>query len=198
MGQIRKSRLEDYWTNNRFMQTPFFGKYMSRNRFQEISHNIHLAGSLMLLDGNEIYNSLLLFAPDGRYWRYDKNYPWGWERAYFRDRQGITIAQTDLGDIGMLICWDSAHRDLWAQYAGKVDLMLVSSCPPDSTNPTFHVTNGDQITFRNMGKLLASIEDTAKNISYEKIGLLTFLYAVFLCSVFTTSFNNRKACFPDS
>jgi predicted amidohydrolase len=51
-------------------------------------HQIHLAGSLMLLDGKEIYNALLLFAPDGRMWRYDKNYPWGWERGYFRNAKG--------------------------------------------------------------------------------------------------------------
>jgi predicted amidohydrolase len=29
--------------------------------------------SLFLLDEDEIYNALLLFAPDGRLWRYDKH-----------------------------------------------------------------------------------------------------------------------------
>jgi predicted amidohydrolase len=75
---------------------PITGPTTSWLRKTAAQHQIHLAGSLMLLDGKEIYNALLLFAPDGRMWRYDKNYPWGWERGYFRSAKGTLIAKTDL------------------------------------------------------------------------------------------------------
>jgi len=137
------------------------------------SHHIHLAGSLMLLDGNEVYNSLLLFAPDGCYWRYDKNYPWGWERGYFREAHRITIAETDLGDFGMLICWDSAHPNLWRQYAGQVDMMLISSCPPDVSNPTYHFPNGDQLTVAELGPVMGRVKGDGRRVFGDMINQQT-------------------------
>jgi len=124
---------------------------------------VHLAGSLMLLDEGEVYNAMLLFAPDGRFWRYDKNYPWGWEQAYFRKsnrKPRVTIAETELGHIGMLICWDVSHANLWRSYAGRVDLMLISSCPVDAGHATYHYPNGDQYTPEDLGSRSAGMADS--------------------------------------
>ena len=128
---------------------------------------VHLAGSLFLRDGQDIYNALLLYAPDGRCWRYDKNYPWGWERAYFRGRRQITIAETDLGSIGLQICWDVAHANLWQQYAGKIDLMLVCSCPPDIPDSIYHFPGGLQVTAEKMGPIFASLRLSARRVFVE-------------------------------
>ncbi|HLF90673.1 MAG TPA: carbon-nitrogen hydrolase family protein [Anaerolineales bacterium] len=130
--------------------------------------NLHLAGSVMLLDVDEVYNALLLFAPDGRMWRYNKVYPWGWERGYFRNGRDVTVAETGLGRIGMLICWDTAHLDLWRRYAGQVDFVLIASCPPDVTNPTYHFHDGYTATFDDMGPL-KQMKNTGRALFGEMI-----------------------------
>jgi len=126
--------------------------------------DLHLAGSLLLRDGDEIYNALLLVAPDGRTWRYDKRYPWSWERAYFCPGQGATVAETNLGRIGLMICWDVAHRNLWREYAGRVQLMLVCSCPPDASNPTYAFTDGKTFSLEDAGPLMRGMRDTGRHV----------------------------------
>lgn len=115
------------------------------------AHRVHLVGSILLLDEEDIYNAALLVAPDGRLWRYDKQYPFAWERAYFRENRHITIADTDLGKIGLMICWDAAHADLWARYAGKVDAMAVVSCPPKVSAADLVFPDGSRINLKDLG-----------------------------------------------
>jgi hypothetical protein len=159
-------------TNHRRAE-PVDGPTATWMKHTAVGLKIHLAGSLMLLDQDEVYNALLLFAPDDKMWRYDKNYPWGWERGYFRDSQRITIARTELGDVGLMVCWDVAHLDLWRRYAGRVDLMVISSCPPDASNPTFHFPNGDQLTTDDMGPVFASLKGTGRLVFGDMVNQQT-------------------------
>ena len=42
MGLVNKLELEKYWSLNSNTKIPFFGKYISRNRFQAILWNLHI------------------------------------------------------------------------------------------------------------------------------------------------------------
>jgi predicted amidohydrolase len=125
-------------------------------------YGVHLAGSLLHSEGDEIYNTLLLFAPDGRQWRYDKSYPWYWERAYFRRGKGAAVADTDLGKIGMLVCWDVAHPKLWQAYAGWIDLIVVCSCPPAAHDMTLVLPDGSHLNFGDLGLVARRMQRTAR------------------------------------
>jgi predicted amidohydrolase len=124
--------------------------------------NIHVAGTILLFEDGEIYNSMLLFSPRGQMWRYDKNYPWAWERGYFREGSGITIAKTELGDLGMLICWDVAHPNLWKQYAGKTDMIIAASCPPDAPQGSYDFPGGEKVSFNEMGSTMEALKNAGK------------------------------------
>ena len=43
MSSLRKSALYNYWSTNTLSRTPFFGMYLSRNKFQYILWNLHVA-----------------------------------------------------------------------------------------------------------------------------------------------------------
>ncbi len=85
----------------------------------------------------------------------------------------MSVAHTDLGDIGLLICWDAAHRSLWRAYAGQVDLMLIASSPPDVTNPTFVFENGESVTFDDFGLVGRMLKDTGKRLFGEMVNQQT-------------------------
>lgn len=143
----------DYTEANYERAEPFHGTTVDWLREQAAGHGVHLAGTLMLKDADHVYNSALLFAPDGRYWRYDKRCPFAWERAFFREGAGLTIAETELGKLGMLICWDSAHAELWQRYAGRVDAMVVMSCAPGMHRPTLAFPDGTRLQKNQLGPM---------------------------------------------
>jgi predicted amidohydrolase len=89
----------------------------------------HLAGSLLLRQAGHIYNAFALAAPNGRLTTYHKRHPFLWERCYFEPGSEPVIAETALGRLGMLVCWDVAQPAAWSSYQGRVDAVLVASTP---------------------------------------------------------------------
>ena len=126
--------------------------------------DIHLAGSFLLHKDGEIFNTLLLAAPDGQTWEYDKTHPWGWERAYFCPGKGPLIAETRLGKIGMLICYDAAFPSLFAAYAGKIQLLLVSSCPPKVNRITLSFPNGRRIPVAETNPISRATQESSDHL----------------------------------
>ena len=43
MSSVKKPALHNYWTTNSLSRTPFFGMYLSRNKFKDILWNLHVA-----------------------------------------------------------------------------------------------------------------------------------------------------------
>lgn len=144
----------EYHENNYTLPEPIDGETVNWMKQIAKEHNIHLTGSLLLLDGKDVYNSQILVAPDGRRWRYDKNYPYLFERAYFRDGSEIMVADTDLGKLGMMICWDYSHPELWQRYAGKVDAMVITSSPPKMDRFQFTMPNAQKVDSRAIGPVI--------------------------------------------
>ena len=44
MGILKNNSLEQYWSRDSILNTPFFSHYMSRDHFQNILWNLHVSG----------------------------------------------------------------------------------------------------------------------------------------------------------
>jgi predicted amidohydrolase len=160
-------------------------------------YHVHLAGSFLRREQNAIFNTMLLVAPNGQQWHYDKNYPWLWERAYFQKGTNITVAETEFGKIGFLICWDVAHPNLWQQYSGKVELMIVSSCPPKALDLALVFPDGKRIMSKNTGALTRYMRRTSDKTFGEYLRRQSSFLGVPVAQatstgIFTSSLPNPK------
>lgn len=54
MVHLKKNNLKDYWSTNPMLETPFFGKVMSQDRFILIQRILHFSDNLNLCPGNRL------------------------------------------------------------------------------------------------------------------------------------------------
>lgn len=79
-------------------------------------------------DGDEVYNVLALASPDGVEAVYRKQYPWGEEAEAFGVGNGPVTAETPVGTVGFLLCYDLNFPEASLAYASEpVDALAVSA-----------------------------------------------------------------------
>jgi len=72
-----------------------------------------------------------------------------------------------------MICWDQAHPDLWAQYAGRVDAMVIMSCPGDLGTADLVFPDGFRAKFLELAdpqtaQVLETHDPAGSNDMYEQ------------------------------
>jgi predicted amidohydrolase len=93
-------------------------------------HNIHLVGSFPARIERDQYIVAVLAEPSGHRWVYRKNHVALWENIYYRRGGDVCVTDTELGRIGMILCWDTLYADLVRRQQGQVDLLCIGSSPP--------------------------------------------------------------------
>jgi nitrilase len=98
-------------------------------------HGIVLAVGINELDGGTLYNTLLVFRPDGELaLRHRKLMPTNHERMVWGlgDGEGLATIETDLGRVGGLICWENLMPLARAAlYESGLDIYLAPTADDD-------------------------------------------------------------------
>ena len=69
-------------------------------------HDIYIVGGYAEQDGVDLYNSAVLVGPDGYIGTHRKLHLWNEEKLWFEPGDEIEVFNTEIGRIGMQICYD--------------------------------------------------------------------------------------------
>jgi predicted amidohydrolase len=90
-------------------------------------HKVTVGGSFLASDGGKVYNSFLLFLPDGSSYRHDKDQPTYWESCYYQDGKDDGVLHTPVANVGVALCWEMIRARTARRLQGKIQLLLAGS-----------------------------------------------------------------------
>lgn len=92
------------------------------------TNELHLLAGVPERDGDRLFNGLVHVSPAGVESVYHKQRLWGDEAEVFTRGSGPSVAETPVGDVGLLVCYDLNFPELCLEYAeSEVDVLAVSS-----------------------------------------------------------------------
>jgi len=119
-----------------------------------------------------LFNTSVLVAPDGRIASYRKVHPANFgpfeEGLYFARGSELTLVDTKLGKIGLLICYDAFFPELAKAYALKgADLLAIISAAPATSKPLFDKVLPARAIENGLFLLYANLVGTELNMVFQ-------------------------------
>ena len=87
-----------------------------------------IGGSFIALRGDESYNTFVLAFPDGSLHFHDKDQPTMWENCYYLGGTDEGILETEIGNIGAVLCWEFVRSRTAIRLINHVDIVVGGSC----------------------------------------------------------------------
>jgi len=116
----------------------FDGPTTSWLRESALNNNIYIGSSFLELKNGHFYNTFVLTSPTGKIsGQVYKRQPSMWEAYFFKGEKGPQYINTEIGRIGIGICFDNhTYKIASAIRESKIDLMLMphSYCTPTVEN----------------------------------------------------------------
>ncbi len=119
-----------------------------------------------------LFNTSVLVAPDGKVAAYRKVYPANFgpfeEGLYFGRGSELVLADTKLGRIGLLICYDSFFPELAKAYALEgAEILAIISASPATSKPFFDRILPARAIENALYVLYANLVGTELNIVFQ-------------------------------
>ena len=96
--------------------------------------NIVIGGSFIASHDQEVFNTFLLVFPGGEIYMHNKDIPTMWENCYYTGGNDDGVLETELGSIGVALCWEMLRTQTAKRLFNKVKLLVGGSCWWDLPN----------------------------------------------------------------
>ncbi|RYJ19568.1 carbon-nitrogen family hydrolase [Halogeometricum borinquense] len=132
--------------------------------------DIHLhGGSIVERDGDDLYNTSLLFDPAGeRIASYRKIHLFGYESeesTILTPGEEVCAVETDLGTVGLTTCYDLRFPELYRQLVERgVELLLVTSAWPAARSDHWHLLTRTRAVENQLFLVAANLTGTNRGV----------------------------------
>lgn len=92
-------------------------------------HSARIGGSMLIADGDAVYNRYHFVEPDGSVHLHDKDLPTMWENAFYGPgRPGDDgVFDTGIGGVGVAVCWELIRTRTVRRMLGRVDVAVTGT-----------------------------------------------------------------------